>query len=167
MTQPLLIVSSKTGNTRIIAHGVADDLSHVQFFAAQEAPEDLSGTGPVGLFFWCDRGMSPEDIQAVAKRLKNRRVACFCSMGGDPTSEKALDWMHRTSEALVALGDNCTLVGTFLCQGRIDPKLFDAMTKMAGGKVTPEREARRQAADKHPDRMDVVHAVEAWHRFFD
>lgn len=167
MTHPLLVVSSKTGNTRIIAHGVADDLPQAQFFSAQEAPEDLSGTGPVGLFFWCDRGMAPEDIQAVMKRLKDRRVACFCTMGGDPASEKAQDWMCRTSEALVALGENCTLAGTFLCQGRIDPKLFDAMTKMAGGMVSPEREARRQAADKHPDRMDVLHALEAWHRFFD
>lgn len=164
---PLLVVSSRTGNTRIIAHGVADELPGARLSSAAEAArEDLSGTSPIGLFFWCDRGMAPEDIQAVARRLEGRSVACFCTMGGDPASEKAQDWMRRTSEALVALGNDCTLAGTFLCQGRIDPKLFDAMTKMAGGTVSPEREARRRAADRHPDRMDVLRAVEAWKGFF-
>ena len=35
------------------------------------------------------------------------------------------------------------------------------MTQMMGCKVTPEREARRKAADTHPDRSDLGHAAEA------
>lgn len=35
------------------------------------------------------------------------------------------------------------------------------MTQMMGGKVTPEREARRKAADPHPDRSDLARAAEA------
>ena len=41
-----------------------------------------------------------------------------------------------------------------------DPALFDRMTQMMGGVVTPEREARRKAAETHPDRMDLLKAEE-------
>ena len=34
MTQPLIVVSSKTGNTRIVAHGVADERHDRRFRAA-------------------------------------------------------------------------------------------------------------------------------------
>ncbi len=166
MTQPLIVVSSKTGNTRIVAHGVADEIPDAILCAPDALPADLSGFGPVGLFFWCDRGMAPEDIQAVAKKLSGKSVACFCTMGGNPENERAREWMKKTSEELVALGDKCTLAGTFLCQGRIDPQLFAEMSRMMGGEVSPEREARRQAAEKHPDRMDVLRAVEAWRAIF-
>ena len=51
-----------------------------------------------------------------------------------------------------------------MCRGRIDPAVFEMMTKMAGGTVTPEREARRQASETHPDRLDVLHAAEVFGR---
>lgn len=73
MTKPLLIVSSKTGNTRVIAHAVADSLPDALLTTAEKLPEDLSGFNPVGLFFWCDRGMAPEDTKAVAPKLAGRK----------------------------------------------------------------------------------------------
>ena len=126
MTKPLLIVSSKTGNTRIIAHAVADSLPEALLTTADKLPEDFSGFNPVGLFFWCDRGMAPEDTKAVAPKL----------------------------------------AGIFLCQGRIDPELFAQMSAMMGGEVSPEREARRKAAEHHPDRLDALNAAAAWQQFF-
>ena len=166
MTKPLLIVCSKTGNTRIIAHGVADSVPDAVLCTAQTLPADLSDFGPVGLFFWCDRGMAPEDTKAVAPKLAGKKIACFATMGGDPAEERAVAWMQKTSEALVAAAPGAELAGTFLCQGRIDPELFAHMSAMMGGEVSPEREARRKAAEHHPDRLDVLHASQAWKRFF-
>ena len=89
MTKPLLIVSSKTGNTRIIAHAVADSLPDALLTTADKLPEDFSGFNPVGLFFWCDRGMAPENTKAVAPKLAGKKIACFATMGGDPKAARA------------------------------------------------------------------------------
>ena len=162
MTKNLLIaVSSKTGNTRIIGRALADEIEGAAYVEAAEAPADLSAYGDVALCFWCDRGMAPEDTQRLARRLSGRRIACFATMGGNPDDAKSREWMKKTSEALVASGENNTLAGMFLCRGRIDPALFERMTAMAGGTVSPEREARRRERETHPDRMDVVRAVAA------
>ena len=40
------------------------------------------------------------------------------------------------------------------------------MSAMMGGEVSPEREARRKAAEHHPDRLDALNAAAAWQQFF-
>ena len=64
--------------------------------------------------------MAPEDIQAAAKKLEGKTIGCFATMGGNAETPEALDWMKRTSESLAAAGKNNTLVGTYLCRGRMD-----------------------------------------------
>ena len=162
MTQPLVIVSSKTGNTRIVAHAVADALPGAILVSADSVPADLAGFDPVILGFWCDRGMAPEDTQAVAARLEGKRLGLFCTLGGDPKAPRAQDWMARTSKALA--GEKNTLVATFLCQGRIDPALAARMDAMKA--PSPESLARRKAAETHPDRRDREAAAEVFRKAF-
>lgn len=160
MTKALVVVSSRTGNTRIVGHAVADALGadYVGAEAYLENPATYADADPVVLGFWNDRGMAPEDMQAVAKTLHEKRIGFFATMGGDPKSERAVAWMEKVTEGLLALGCGNVAVTSLLVQGRIDPALFERMTKMMGGAVTPEREARRKAAETHPDRMDLLKA---------
>lgn len=162
MTKALVVVSSRTGNTRIVGHAVADALGadYVDAQTYLENPAAHAECNPVVLGFWNDRGMAPEDMQAVAKTLAEKRIGFFATMGGDPKSERAVAWMEKVSEGLLALGRGNVAVTSLLVQGRIDPALFDRMTQMMGGVVTPEREARRKAAETHPDRMDLLKAEE-------
>ena len=162
MTKALVVVSSRTGNTRIVGHAVADALGadYVGAEAYLENPAAYAECNPVVLGFWNDRGMAPEDMQAVAKTLAEKRIGFFATMGGDPKSERAVAWMEKVTEGLLALGRGNVAVTSLLVQGRIDPALFDRMTQMMGGVVTPEREARRKAAETHPDRMDLLKAEE-------
>lgn len=95
--KPLIVVSSKTGNTRVIARALQDGIGPCDYVEASQVPADLSAYNPIVLCFWCDRGMAPEDTKAVAKRIKGKDIACFATMGGDPENPKAKDWMHRTS----------------------------------------------------------------------
>ena len=81
-------------------------------------------------------------------------------MGGDPKSERAVAWMQKVTDGLLELGHENVAVTSLLIRGRIDPALFARMTAMMGGEVTPEREARRKAAETHPDRMDLLKAEE-------
>ena len=163
MSKTLVICSSGTGNTRIIAHAVAD-AANTLIVNAADVPADLSDVTNVALCFWCDRGMAPEDIKAIAPKLSGKKIACFCTMGGDPTTERSKEWIEKTARELA--GDANEIVATFLCRGRIDPALFARMSAMQGGKADPEREARRDASETHPDRMDVLHAQEVFAKAF-
>ena len=164
--KPLIVISSKTGNTRVIARALQDGIGPCDYVEASQVPADLSAYNPIVLCFWCDRGMAPEDTKAVAKRIKGKDIACFATMGGDPENPKAKDWMHRTSTTLVEAGEDNTLKLEFLCRGRIDPELFARMTAMMGGEVTPEREARRKQSETHPDRLDALAAVRTYQAVF-
>ena len=100
-------------------------------------------------------------MKAFAARVTGKTIGTFITMGAEPEDPRAQAWAKKVSGEVAALGKNNTLKATFLCQGRIDSEVFDRMTQMMGGKVTPEREARRKAADTHPDRSDLEHAAEA------
>ena len=166
MTKPLIIISSRTGNTMAVGHAICDALPGAVMVKPADLPGDLSEFNPVLLGFWCDRGDAPEDMLAVAPRLEGKTVGCFATMGGDPEDAKAQAWMKRTSEKLVNMGKDNTLAETFHCRGRIDPAVFQRMTDMLGGQVTPEREARRRASETHPDRLDLERAASLFRGFF-
>lgn len=165
-TQPLVVVSSKTGNTMTLAHALCDAFPDAVLVRADALPEDLSGFEPVFLGFWCDRGMAPEDMTAAAKKVSGKRIGCFATLGGNPEDPKAQAWMRKTAESLVGLGGGNSLEALFLCRGRIDPAIFEQMTKMTGGEPSPEREARRQASETHPDRLDLIGVAAAFRSAF-
>ena len=56
------------------------------------------------------------------------------------------------------------VMGRFICQGKIDPKLLEAMKKMFGTKVSKEnfhavdekRLERHRKASTHPDEQDLA-----------
>lgn len=158
MFKPLIIVSSRTGNTRILAHAAADALQ-APLVSAQDAPEDLSGFNPVILAFWCDKGHAPEDMRAVARRLSGKDVGCLVTMGAAPDSAFGRDFLKTVPRALC--GANNRLCMTFASRGRIAQETFDRLTAFLGGVVTPERLAEKAIADTHPDRLDVDGAVRA------
>lgn len=157
----VVVADSLTGNTMIVAHGLADAFSaHRVYRPTQNL--NLNDFDTVLLGFWCDKGDAPSEIYEFARKLSGKRVACFATMGGNAQDPKALEWMQKISRALVAQGQNNELLTTFICRGRIDPALFDRMTQMMGGTVTPQRQARRRESETHPDRLDVLAAIETF-----
>ena len=63
-------------------------------------------------------------------------------------------------------GEGCEQIGSWHCQGAIDPKLIEQMRKMPKvpgnpHAATPETEARWSAAASHPDAEDLAAATEA------
>ena len=62
------------------------------------------------------------------------------------------------------ISKNNMLLGSFLCQGRIDPKLREVFEKFPEGHphaMTPERIKRHQNAESHPDEADLRAAASA------
>ena len=80
-TKPLIIISSRTGNTMAVGHAVCDALPGAVMVKPDAVPEDLTPYNPVLLGFWCDRGDAPEDMLAVAPRIHGKTIGCFATMG--------------------------------------------------------------------------------------
>ena len=158
MQKPLIIVSSRTGNTRILAHAAADAL-RAPLVSTDELPEDLTAFNPVILAFWCDKGKAPDDMVRAARRLEGKDVGCLVTMGADPDSDFGRAFLDEAPRALC--GSDNALRMTFGCRGRISQETFDRLTAMMGGVVSPERLANKLASDSHPDRQDVDMAVRA------
>ena len=87
--KPLVVISSRTGNTMILGHAICDAMPGAVLVKPEALPEDLSGFNPILLGFWCDRGMAPEDIQAAAKKLEGKTIGCFATMGGNAETPEA------------------------------------------------------------------------------
>ena len=86
MTEPsepktLVVATSKTGNTMIVAHAVADAYTAGVLYTPETAPADLSHYDTVLLGFWCDKGDAAADIASFADKLTGKKIGCFATMG--------------------------------------------------------------------------------------
>ena len=164
----LIVYSSRTGNTRSIAEAIAAALPESDIFAVEEAPaaDSLPATyGMVCVGYWVDKGMPDEKAKTYLESLKGCKVALFGTLGAWPDSDHAKECI-RKSEELAANAGN-TVLGSFMCQGRVDPRITAMMNKMAPNvhPMTPERKARLEEAAKHPDDNDRARAQEAFKGF--
>ncbi len=154
-----LIYSSLTGNTRKVAQAVMkvmppDTDMYPVASAPDPAPYELLALG-----FWVDRGGPDPEIADYMARLQNKTIILFGTLGAWPDSEHGRQVLSRAKDLL----SSNHILGSFLCLGRIDPKLLEKMAHMAAGgdkthPMTPERAARIKEAEKHPDAQDLHNA---------
>ena len=111
--------------------------------------------------FWVNRGTADERTIAYLERVKGKKVGFFGTLGAYPDSEHAGKVIENVS--LIISKEN-TLLGSFLCQGRIQSKLTDKFKKTEGNhthKMTPERIQRHKDAESHPDDADIQNCITA------
>jgi flavodoxin len=164
----LVVYSSRTGNTRRIAQAIHDVLPEGSVLAPVAEAPNAEGWPLVLLGFWVDRGGPDALMKAYMSTVRNCPLALFGTLGANPESEHARA-AATAAEACVSVPEfNNRLLGTFLCQGKIDPGVLAAMEKMrAAGKdlhpMTPERRATIAEAAKHPGEEDFEAAREFAH----
>lgn len=153
----LVVYSSLTGNTKLVAEAVAEAL-HADMVAVEEQPGP-EGYEMVAIGYWVDRGGPDAKAAAYLKALRGQTVALFATLGADPKSEHARQSLEN-GQALLDASNRC--VGTFICQGKVDPKLIEKMAKMFPEGhphgMNEARRARHQAASTHPDAQDLAEA---------
>ena len=115
----LVVVSSVTGNTRVVGHWLADAYAAGVLYTPETAPSDLTGFSTVLLGFWCDKGDAPEDMKAFAARVTGKTIGTFITMGAEPEDPRAQAWAKKVSGEVAALGKNNTLKATFLCRTEV------------------------------------------------
>lgn len=156
----LVVYSTLTGNTKMVAEAIAEVLPSCDIFSVQDAPSSTEGYGLVAVGYWVDKGMPDLKTQKWLENLKNANVAFFGTLGAYPDSEHARESMKKGEGLISAEEKNNRILGSWLCQGKIDPKLLEMMAKMNDSvhPMTEERKARIEEAKKHPNEEDCKNA---------
>lgn len=160
----LVVYSSKTGNTRKLAEGICRGLTEGGVPARMAAVEEKPGATDapwVLVGFWADRGNADQKALEYIRSLEGRRIGLFGTLGADPNSNHARELAKKT-EALAAEKNIC--LGSFLCQGKIDPALTEQFKKLPPDNPHAMNEERRklhEEAAKHPDGEDIAAALRA------
>ncbi len=156
----LVIYSSLTGNTKQVAEAVQSVIPCCDIVSIDNIPENLDEYYFTAIGYWVDRGLPDAKSKKLIRSLKNMNVALFGTLGAYPDSPHAKGCIRDSETMLKTTGKNNNVLGSFLCLGKIDPKLMDYMGKFMGDThpVTPERKARLLEAQTHPDNNDLENA---------
>lgn len=154
----LVVYSSRTGNTKKVAKAIFSILPATSVLSPVEQAPDPDPFDFICLGFWVDRGKPDAAMAEYMKRVQQKQVGLFGTLGAWPHSQHAHDCMEH-AKALMAGNE---VLGTFICQGKIDPKLLAAMETMREAKqahlMTEDRKARIEEAKKHPNANDCAQA---------
>jgi flavodoxin len=163
----LIVYSSKTGNTRKLAEGILQGLTQAGGAAAEiriapvEDKPDPAGADWILMGFWADRGNADQKALGYIKELEGRRIGFFGTLGARADSAHAKETGRKVQDLAA---EKNTVLGCFLCQGKIDPALTEQFRKFPAGHphaMTEERRKLHEEAAKHPDEQDVQAAVAA------
>lgn len=165
MNKNLVIYSTLTGNTKEVAESIYSmlPLGSEIFSSADIKKIDFNEFKNIFLGFWVDKGTADPLAQVAIQALKNKNVALFGTVGAPPdmvpSDGSAPDYGTKCLNNAAALFDpSCKIVTRFICQGRISAKMTEAFKQFPAGHphaMTPERMARHQASQAHPDAKDL------------
>lgn len=166
MSRCLLVYSSVTGNTRMVAEAIEAALpGDVAVFPVRDAPP-AEGYDVVALGFWVHRAGPDPRMARYMANVRGQNVAFFGTLAAYPDSPHAQKVVARAEELLT--GNR--ILGSFLCQGKLAPGRLERRLRGEDGSgnhpLTEERRARLLEAARHPDATDLRNAGEAFRRFF-
>lgn len=154
----IVLYSSKTGNTKKVAEAIASACpAGTECLDVKSAPADLASYDLAFVGYWVDKGTANAECKAYLEKINAPKVAVFATLGAYPDSDHAKESLKRGQDLVPT-----EVVGGFLCQGKVDPVLVEAMKKMfPEGHPhgdNPERRARIAEAAKHPNETDFENA---------
>jgi flavodoxin len=152
----LIVVSSKTGNTRKIAEAIAQSLPTAELYDINEAPNS-NAYDLIYIGFWVDKGAADEKAKQYMNQLTDKNVALFATLGAYPDSDHAAESLLKAAQLL----PSCKVLDSFICQGAIDPKLIAWMSQLPADHPHAPDDARIKRwndAKKHPDTQDCQNA---------
>ncbi len=158
-----VVYSTLTGNTKKVAEAFCAGLgTGTELFDVKDAP-DMAAYDLVVMGFWVDRGHPDQKSMDFMKKVTGKKVFSLFTLGAKPRTAHAFKCAYTSASYW---GEGCEQIGSWHCQGAIDPKLIEQMRRMPKvpgnpHAATPETEARWAAAASHPDAEDLEAAKEA------
>ena len=157
--KPVVIYSSRTGNTKRVAEAMHAALPAGTPLIPVGEFRDAENFDLVFMGYWVDRGTADAAARDVMAKITGKPVGLFSTLGAYPDSVHAGASLANGARCL---GDDCKVLGTFICQGAIAQELQDRMKQFPPDHphaVTPERRKRWEDASTHPDAADCEKAT--------
>ena len=154
-----VLYSSVTGNTQMVAGRIAQAAGDADIFHIADMPEDLSSYEVVAIGYWLRLGGPDPKTMSFLPKVHDAKVVLFQTHGADPGSEHAVTAFAR---AAYLLGENCEILGTFGCQGKVNPALIERRkhSDPDDPHVGEKAQQRWKRAASHPDEADLEAAAE-------
>jgi len=144
----LVVYSSQTGHTRMLAEVVFNSLpDEKEIHPVDEAP-DPQGYDLIALGFWFKGGNPDPKSQEYLKKISRSRLFLFATHGAKPDSEH----VKKGMEVAKSLAHDAEIVGTFNCQGEVHPGLLE---KVKSRPNPPEWIDDASSAIGHPNENDI------------
>lgn len=149
----LVVYSSRTGNTALLARFAAEGLGPGTVLAPVEEAPEPDGFDLIAFGFGVYHGWPDGDMRAYMRQAKPRFAGIFLTLGAWPDSEHAAHCLGR-AEGLLA---SSQILVQSAFHGRIAPDLVERMKQRPAGTShgwDAERARRVAAAAGHPDAED-------------
>ena len=144
----LIVYSSQSGNTRKLAQAVHAALpGPKEIYPVAEAP-DPADYDFVALGFWLQAGKPDPKSAEYLGRIGKKSLFLFATHGAAAGSDHALS----AQEAARSLAPAADMVGTYSCQGEVNPKVLE---KAKSKPEPPVWIADADDAIGHPDAADI------------
>jgi putative heme utilization carrier protein HutX len=162
-----VIYSSKTGNTKKVAEAILQEMPEgTELHDVASVPADAE-FDLVAMGYWIDKGIADQQAMNFITSIDNTRIFSFFTLGAHPDSDHAKA-CRTNCNTLYA--KNCEIIGTYCCQGAIDPKLTTWMEQLpAEHPHAPNKERRKRWAEaaEHPNQADLEAARAAMRQALD
>ena len=143
----------------MIAEHIAKAAGDADIFPIADLPDDLSSYEVVAIGYWLRLGGPDPKTMSFLPKVHDAKVVLFQTHGADPGSEHAVTAFAR---AAYLLGENCEILGTFGCQGKINPALLERRkhSDPDDPHVGEKAQQRWKRAATHPNEEDLAAAAE-------
>ncbi len=156
----MVVYSSNTGNTQIIAEAIKEALDEntcIYFGKADEISTQEAGFVFVG--FWVYRGSCAEEIKRYLKTIENKKISLFgtAGFGGSESYFEAI-----LAEVKQNISASNTIMDSFMCQGKMPHHVLERYEKLFENQ--PDNSSISDMLDNyknalsHPDTQDIEKA---------
>lgn len=151
-----IVCASKTGNTKLLADAIQSSLPEEKVIYAGIPQAEALQADRIFVGFWTDKGTCCEEIKDFLKHIKNKEIFLFgtCGFGGSEAYfQKVLTAVKKNIDS------SNTIVGTYMCQGKMPQSVKDRYLKMKKSPVpvpnVDQLIANFDTALTHPDTLDL------------
>ena len=151
-----IVYSSRTGNTKRLAEAIEASLQPQGCLYVGPPDEAALAADRLFIGFWTDKGRCNQEITDFLKTLKGKEVFLFGTAGFGGSQEyfdKILSSVQKR------LGASNTVIGTYMCQGKMPQSVRKRYVKMKNSPLPiPNVDKMIENFDtavSHPDETDL------------
>ena len=122
-----IIYSSKTGNTKMIAEWIKENLQKEDIVYFGNPTEELPKADIYIIGSWTDKGNATNDIVEALKKIKNKKIAYFGTAGFGGSEEYYKKLFERVK---VNIDSSNEILGYFYCQGKMPMQVKERYEQM-------------------------------------